>query len=167
LAAAAAVAQVPGSTPRGGPRGGLQQGDGGDPMRPGATIMAQVREQLAQLEEDLRLTPAQQKPWLAYATNVQKLVEDVARSRTSERFPKGTALQQFEALGDTARNRLTAIEEIIDSGKAFYATLDARQQELADRRLARLPLPLVNGNQPAGGPISIQDPPGGGRPPPR
>ncbi len=156
LTVGAALAQNPGGgSPRGGsvgPRGPALQGVAPEPMLMGASVTAQVRLQLVQLEEDLRLTSPQRAPWMKYANQVLKLVDDVVRTRTVERFPKGSALQQFELLGDTARNRLTAIEEIIDSGKSFYATLDPRQQELADRRLARLPLPLLNGNPPIVGP---------------
>jgi hypothetical protein len=112
-------------------------------------INEQVRDQLAQLEEDMKFAPGQRGLWMAYKDKVQKLVDDIARTRSVERFPKGTAAQQFELLGDTARNRLTAVEDIVDAGKALYAALDQRQQELADRRLARLPLPLLNGNLPA------------------
>lgn len=112
-------------------------------------INEQVRDQLAQLEEDMKFAPGQRGLWMAYKDKVQKLVDDIARTRSIERFPKGTASQQFDLLGDTARNRLTAVEDIVDAGKALYAALDPRQQELADRRLARLPLPLLNGNLPA------------------
>jgi hypothetical protein len=163
LAATSAAAQSPGNTlPRSqrGPSGGVPA----EPMRMGASVAAQVHEQLAQLEEDLRLTPAQRGPWKKYAANVEKLIEDVVRARSPERFPKGTALQQFDQLGDTARNRLTAVEEIIDAGRALYALLDPRQQELADRRLARVPLPLLGGNPSTsgtGGEMPAGGPPGG------
>ena len=135
---------------------------------PAQNLAAQVREQLAQLEEDMRFAPDQRALWLSYVDKVQKLVDDIARTRTLERFPRGTATQQFELLGDTARNRLTAVEDIVDAGKALYAKLDPRQQELADRRLARLPLPLLNGNLPASA-LASETPSvrQGGEPPPK
>ena len=50
-----------------------------------------------------------------------------------------TARQRLEVLADGARNRLTAVEDVVDAGKALYAVLTPEQRLVADRRLA-LPL---------------------------
>ncbi|MEO6564404.1 MAG: Spy/CpxP family protein refolding chaperone [Casimicrobiaceae bacterium] len=50
-----------------------------------------------------------------------------------------TAPQRLDALADGARNRLTAVEDIVDAVKALYALLTPEQRNVADRRLA-LPL---------------------------
>ena len=56
-----------------------------------------------------------------------------------------TAPKRLDALADVARNRLTAIEDIADAGKALYAALTPEQRTLADRRLA-LPLATLSGS---------------------
>lgn len=50
-----------------------------------------------------------------------------------------TARQRLEVLADGARNRLTAVEDVVDAGKALYAVLTPEQRLVADRSLA-LPL---------------------------
>ena len=54
-----------------------------------------------------------------------------------------TAPKRLDALADMARNRLTAVEDIVDAGKALYASLTPAQKEVADRRLA-LPLATLD-----------------------
>jgi len=56
-----------------------------------------------------------------------------------------TAVKRLDALADMARNRLTAVEDIVDAGKALYASLSPAQKQVADRRLA-LPLATLTGN---------------------
>ena len=49
----------------------------------------------------------------------------------------------LDGLGDIARDRLTAIEDIVDAGKALYAMLTPAQQSVADRRMAVPVMALV------------------------
>ena len=59
---------------------------------------------------------------------------------------EATAPQRLDAIADSARNRLTAVEDVVDAGKALYAMLSAEQRVVADRRLA-LPLATLAGTE--------------------
>jgi hypothetical protein len=128
---------------------GAKGGGQGAPARDPSTMASVVdsaefaRGLLLELEADLKLTPAQRPLWRTYATRVQQLADDVARNRNALRFPNGTAPEQLDFVAETLRNRLTAIEDVADAGKALYAALTAGQKEIADNRLARIALPLV------------------------
>jgi len=102
-----------------------------------------ARLQLTELEDDLRLASNQRAVWSAYADKVSKLADDVVRNRNAVRFPKGSAPEQLEFIAETLRNRLTAVEDIVDAGKALYATLTPTQRTIADGRLARVSIPLL------------------------
>jgi hypothetical protein len=155
LAATGAAAQYPGGGGTGRP--GSSAGSPGRSALPpprapapetGPTSLAdQVQMQLGELEEDLRITSAQRRLWSTFADRVLKLAGDVTRDRDKLRFPKGTAAEQFDFVADTARDRLTAIEDIGDAGKQLYAALSPAQREMADRRLVRLAIPLVTNVQ--------------------
>jgi len=106
-------------------------------------VADQARLQLRELEDDLRLASNQRAAWSAYADKVSKLADDVVRNRNAVRFPKGSAPEQLEFIAETLRNRLTAVEDIVDAGKALYATLTPTQRTLADGRLARVSIPLL------------------------
>ena len=117
------------------------------PEKAPVAVADQVQLQLGELEEDLRLNSTQRRLWTVFADRVQKLAGDVARDRDRLRFPKGTAAEQFDFVADRARDRLTAIEDISDAGKQLYASLSPTQKEVADRRMARLAVPLVTNVQ--------------------
>ena len=150
LAAAQVSAQFPGG---GGTQGGRAgkggaRGPGGDEREPSqAAVLAglaeQARYQLREFEEDLKLAPAQRAAWVAYSDKVQRLADDVFRTRNAVRFPGGTAPEQLEYVAETLRNRLTAVEDIADAGKALYAVLTPEQKSIADGRLARISIPLL------------------------
>jgi len=145
-AAGAGWAQYPGGGGSPGARTGRPGGPGpGADARAPAQVPAdeQARVQLQELHEDLKLTPAQRGPWTVYATRVQQLADDVARHRNDLRFPKGPAPEQLDFVTETVRNRLTAMEDITDAGKALYATLTPTQKTIADDRLARISVPLI------------------------
>lgn len=145
----AASAQMPGggSRPAGigaGKAGGPPPGALRDDARSaGPTIAELVGVRLSQLEEDLRLAPAQWPAWNAYRSAVLRMLDDQRRA-IGMPAATATAPQRLDALADLARNRLTAAEEIVDAGKALYAILVAEQREVADRRLA-LPLATLSG----------------------
>jgi hypothetical protein len=110
------------------------------------SLTSQVQEQLDGLEGDLRITAAQRPLWNAYADRVRKLADDIARGRFITRSNDATeipASEQFDRLADVARNRLTAVEDIVDAGKALYAGLGLQQKSTADRRLVAVALQLA------------------------
>src|SRR6185369_14290226 len=94
-----ACAQYPGGQGgaggTGGARGGMGAGRGGPPPEPVRRESAQetprspgalVQIQLDQLEDDLKLSPAQIGAWRIYADKVQKLADETARSRLDARL---------------------------------------------------------------------------------
>lgn len=167
-------AQFPGSGApgsRAGKPGGSGQAHTGEAREPAQPMAAspseQARTQLQELEEDLKLVPAQRAAWSAYSNKVQQLADDVNRNRNALRFPKGAAPEQLDFIAETLRNRLTAVEDIMDAGKALYAVLTPGQRAIADDRLARISVPLVAPVQPTQAVGSRGTPPGDGSQNPR
>ena len=146
----------------GGSRGGMGAGRGGPPPEPVRSGSAQeaplspgalVQIQLDQLEDDLKLSPAQMGAWRIYADKVQKLADDTARSRLDARLstPAPTsAVQQLDQIAGAMHGRMSAVDEIVDSGRTLYATLTPEQRAIADRRLSLVVTLLATGVTPAG-----------------
>lgn len=113
-----------------------------------ASLVTQVQVQLDRLEDDLKITNAQQLAWDAFAARMLRYADDVARERFSARqAPPASmsALQQFEHVRDSAQHSSVALGEVIDAGRSLYAALAPDQQATADRRLAALVSALANG----------------------
>ena len=165
--ATAAWAQYPGG--RGGPggpggtRGGTAERAGEPPagMRgaPSAAaplnLGAFVQIQLDQLEDELKLTPAQSGAWTAYAERVGKFADDVVRSQFEARAARtapatGPAPEQLGRIADRMRNRLKTVDEIVALGTALYATLTPEQKTVADLRLSQTVATLTTGATTAG-----------------
>ena len=170
----AASAQMPGGgnarTGGAGAKGGGSQAmrPGDAPRTAGPSIADLVNLRMSQLEEDLNLQPGQRAPWEKYRDRVMSMLDDSRRAAVlSASAPaETTAPKRLDALADAARNRLTAIEAIVDAGKALYAVLTPEQRTLADRRLA-LPLATLAGTD-AGSELrlrAMQRPPPGDAPP--
>jgi hypothetical protein len=172
LFAATASAQSPGPSGGGRPTGAA--GPGGRSISSGArdgesrlanaNFFELVALRIAQLEEDLNLTNSQLPAWNLYKDRLTRMLDDLrrgARTMASET----TAPKRLDGLADIARNRLTAVEDIVDAGKALYAVLTPEQKAVADRRLA-LPLATMTGND-AGTDVRRAPRPGGegGSPP--
>ena len=160
--------------PRGGgtPSGGLSQSHLPPPKgiadpraNDGPTsLVGQTQIALERLAEDLRINASQDKAWSAYATRILKLADDITRARFIARDAQSgeaTAPQLFDRIVETAQNRLTAVEEIVDAGRALYTALSPEQKRLADKRLAIVALSLASGS-PLGTPGKAGD-----GPPPR
>jgi len=117
---------------------------GEDARMVNANIPELVALRMSQLEEDLQITATQMPLWKTYRARVMDMLEDTKRGpRVSA--SETTAVKRLDALADMARNRLTAVEDIVDAGKALYASLSPAQKQVADRRLA-LPLATLTGN---------------------
>ena len=106
-----------------------------------------------ELRADLKLTEAQTPLWEAYVRKVVALKDDLARQRARARSdgPAADAPHALDRLVDVQRDRLAAMEEIADAGRALYKTLSDEQKAIADARLAKLAgivsQPTVSGNQ--------------------
>lgn len=147
-----AFAQAPGGAGSRTGSTGLKSGGpparAGDERVTGPSMVELVNMRLGQLEEDLNLRPNQLGPWNVYRDRVIHMLDDhrrAMRAASAYSATETTAPKRLDALADAARNRLTAIEEIVDAGKALYAALTPEQRTLADRRLA-LPLATLSGS---------------------
>ena len=126
---------------------------GDDARMVNANLPELVALRMSQLEEDLQITAMQMPLWKTYRARVMEMLEDTKRGpRVSA--SETTAPKRLDALADMSRNRLTAVEDIVDAGKALYASLTPAQKEVADRRLA-LPLATLTGND-AGSDLRMQ-----------
>ncbi len=125
----AALAQFSG---RRGRRGGDDQKKGGEEPR-----VNQIEVTLHEFHEDLKLTDAQEPAWESYVEKLRALARDVARESRS-RPAQLDLVQRIDRIVDSARNRLTALEDIAQSAKALYAGLTPEQQKMADPRLANI-----------------------------
>jgi protein CpxP len=99
----------------------------------------QIEVTLHEFHEDLKLTDAQQPAWEAYVDKVRALINDAAKEQRGQRQSvQTTVLQRIDRIVDSARNRLTALEDIAQSAKSLYSGLTPEQQKMADPRLANL-----------------------------
>ena len=168
VALPAARAQAPGSSKGGAsPMGSHLKPPSQDPARSAdlpVSLTGQAQLVLDKMQEELRIGAHQQKAWDDYSKKVLRYAEDLARARFSARDMQdggATAPQQFERLTEIANNRMTAVEEIVDSGRSLYATLGAEQRPIADKVLVLLPLRLVSRSLVGTGPNEDGGPPAG------
>ncbi len=91
---------------------------------------------LHEFHEDLKLTDAQEPAWESYVAKLRALANDVAMESRSR--PQVGLVQRIDRIVDSARNRLTALEDIAQSAKSLYAGLTPEQQKMADPRLANI-----------------------------
>jgi LTXXQ motif family protein len=156
VTAGVACGQAPGGTSRGGSRGGGLDTSHVPPSKPdqdantGVTLLSTVQYRLELLEEDLRLLPEQRSAWQTYRERVLRLAEDTQRAARTALGGDMPAPKRLDRLADIARDRLTAIEDIVDAGKHLYATLTPGQQTVADRRMA-VPVMALAGVEPNSG----------------
>ena len=136
----------------GGGPGGMGGPPGRAPVGSAETSMAkaaaaELQMNIARLRDDLKLTKAQQILFDAYVDNIAALGDDIQRSQVTLRSTRDVELaspQQFAQMIDIARNRLTAIEDIAESGKILFESLSADQKPIANSRLAALVTPLLD-----------------------
>jgi len=139
ILALAIIAALPASAQFGGDRRGEGGPDGGPPQEHGdpfqQALAQDFQARLDQLKEALKITPEQEPLWQAYEDKVRALMTDM-------NAPPGAppenqdALQKIDRQVDTARDRLTAMEDIALAAKALYSKLTPEQKTLADQRLA-------------------------------
>jgi hypothetical protein len=111
----------------------------------------QLLYQLEALQADLRLAPEQAAQWQPFAERVLALEADLTRQRSrsisaSDLEQKGQSvdgIRQVARAVDTARNRLTALEDIEASSRALYQTLQPDHKTMANARLGAFLAPLL------------------------
>lgn len=149
LATTESFAQFGGGFPGGSARGSRSRPDGGAREQRRAmqdNSPEQIEDRLGMLEEDLRLTAEQRTTWQLYVDRVRAYAADIGRER--ERGPMSSgqfnALAQIDRTVDTARNRLTALEDIAAATKSLYGSLTFQQKIVADPRLATIVSTIAN-----------------------
>jgi periplasmic protein CpxP/Spy len=158
VAAGDATAQfggIFGGMGRRGTQGGGNQGGGGDNSRNERSVPSretgpgQQQVMLHELHTDLKLTQAQEPAWNAYVDKLNAIAADAARESVRAQSPAQiNAMQQFDRVLDSARNRLTALEDVAAAAKTLYAGLSDEQKLVADSRLAKLLPGAGEGRQP-------------------
>jgi len=109
-----------------------------DPQRSEVTRMSasdQIRLQLTDVRLALKLTPDQATSWQSYENKVLALLDDLSRG-TAPPAPDEHAPMQIERKLDPLRNRLTAMEDLLDAATKLYTALTDEQKGIADRMLA-------------------------------
>jgi hypothetical protein len=118
--------------------GGRRRRDGGEQKKAGEEPRVnQIEVTLHEFHEDLKLADAQEPAWESYVEKLRALARDVARE-TRARPPQLGLAERIDRIVDSARNRLTALEDIAQSAKALFAGLTPEQQKMADPRLANI-----------------------------
>ena len=112
-------------------------------------LVEQFNRQLTDAQQRLRITPAQAPAWNAYAVAVGALVSDLGRFETDPLA--ATSIQRLDRRVDRARDRYTALENVADTMRALYGTLNDEQRATADRILVGTVPPLYEGNPFMGG----------------
>ena len=144
-AVAAPVLAQTGARRRG---GGADKADKGSMDKAGEPRVNALEVTAHELHEDLKLSPQQEPLWDAYLEKIRALGNDIARERRPLGSAAGNVTQQIDRIVDTARNRLTALEDIAQAAKDLYAKLTSEQQPAANPRLANLmTMPLANPNR--------------------
>jgi hypothetical protein len=114
----------------------MDRGTAPQPKRQEESVATLVDYRLALLQEDLKLTRDQESGWVAYEERMKALAGDIMRERErAQSAALASAIEQVNHAADSARNRLTAWEDIAAATKSFYGTLTPQQKLLIDQRL--------------------------------
>ncbi|MGB4065794.1 MAG: Spy/CpxP family protein refolding chaperone [Azonexus sp.] len=140
-----ACAPMGGRGPENVPPGGERDERGGG----GTSVVANIQERLRLTAEALKLTPTQLPLWDRYQEKIGALMADQMKMESHQ--ARQGALQQISRRVDTARNRLTAMEDIHESAGKLYAALDDKQKLIADQMLISTVPALYSGLGSGGG----------------
>jgi len=92
---------------------------------------------LQSLHQALRLTPAQEVAWQAFAASAAPDGAEIARERSAEQLlPTLSAPRRVDLSIALARDNLQMLERRGGAMKSFYATLAPTQQAMFDRMTA-------------------------------
>jgi hypothetical protein len=142
-AGASAPATCEGMGPMGGPgRDARDERRGPDFGREAADPTARVQEHLSRLKTDLKITPAQDKAWQAFATQATKQAEAMKARLAKRPDPKDLAkLSAPERMAqhlDQMKQHLVDMEGMNKAVKDLYGALTPDQKTTADKLMARL-----------------------------
>lgn len=92
-------------------------------------------ERLQSLPAELQLTPAQLPLFERYRRTLESLMLDESRWAARAPVEAASPLLSLGAQIDLASNRAAVWEEVLSTVRPLYASMDKRQQAIADRRL--------------------------------
>ena len=92
-------------------------------------------ERLQSLPAELQLTPAQLPLFERYRQALESLMLDESRWAARAPVEAASPLLSLGAQIDLASNRAAVWEEVLSAVRPLYASMDKRQQAIADRRL--------------------------------
>jgi hypothetical protein len=119
-----------------------------------------VEFRLDLLREALKLTREQERAWNVYAERTRALAADIVREESRMRSALSmNGIQQVNHAVDTARDRLTAWEDIASAARTLYDNLTPDQKALADARFPSI-VSALSGNGQPGGPSRFGGPAG-------
>lgn len=117
-----------------GSMGGHGMGMGGRGMGM-ANPTAAIEGRLAYQKAQLKITPAQENAWQAYANVARKQAEAMQNSRnTVLASPPATAAERLELHNKIMKDRLAQFEATNAAFKTLYAQLTPEQRAIADDR---------------------------------
>jgi len=98
------------------------------------TLALEFDEHLDDVHKRLKLQPAQQPAWEAFAARAQALMLDQLRGVAP--YPEHEdAPHQINRRVDVVRNRLAAMEDVADAASQLYSVLSEEQRKHADELL--------------------------------
>jgi protein CpxP len=126
--AATAYAQAPFAGPGfHGPMGAMHGGPMfGDPS-------ARAEQHLSDLKGRLNITPAQEKPWQAFADAVKKQAQTMVAMRASMQSPAGTTTERMDQRIAFMKLGLDNMQAVDGSAKELYAVLTPEQKAAFDQ----------------------------------
>ena len=92
-------------------------------------------ERLQNLPAELQLSPAQLPLFERYRQALERLMLDEGRWAARAPVEAASRLLSIGSQVDLASNRAAVWEEVLDAVKPLYASMDERQQVIANRRL--------------------------------
>ena len=114
--------------------------------RPFSRPTERVEARLAYIKTALKITPAQEAQWDAYAAVARKDAKDLEHFVTSKRFAeararreRASAVERLERAQTFHAEMVTRINELLAVEKPLYAALTPQQRKVADVVLNRRP----------------------------
>ena len=98
---------------------------------------ARHAERLAQLKQQLAITPAQEPAWTRFAAAMQPERNTQQRPSRAD-MEKLSTPERIDRMRELRKQRNTAMDARLDATKAFYAELQPEQQRSFDRVSARM-----------------------------
>ena len=110
-----------------------------DPAQRQQRMAERHAQRMADLKAQLKLTPAQEGAWTAYAAAMQPPADRMAQRPRMNRdeFAQLTTPQRIDRMEQFAAERHARMKQRGDAVKAFYAQLTPEQQKLYDERALR------------------------------